>query len=94
MAESSSRHFYSTEEALDLVLEEELDVEGGGDGIFFPGSDDELGFIEEEVIDDDDYDDDDDDGGGGVDVDKECVDNDISAETKYEVHNYVIIIPQ
>ena len=64
-----------------MILSWKLDVEDSGDGIFFPGSDDELGFIEDEVIGDDD-DDDVDDG----DVDKEPVDNDISAETKYEVH--------
>ena len=36
-----------------LILSWKLEVEDGGDGIFFPGSDDELGFIEDDVIDDD-----------------------------------------
>ena len=53
MAEASSKALFTGEQVLDLIdSESEEDVEDGFDEIFFPGSDDELGFAEEEVEDD------------------------------------------
>ena len=48
MAEASSRALFTGEEVLHLL---ECDSDDGDcvDDIFFPGSDDELGFVEEEI---------------------------------------------
>ena len=55
MAEASSRALFTGAEVLDLRYAAESDDEDlredGVDGVFFPGSDDELGFVEEEVED-------------------------------------------
>ena len=48
MAEASSRALFTGEQVLDLIdSDNEEVVEDGFDEIFFPGSDDELGFAEE-----------------------------------------------
>ena len=50
MAEAPSRTLFTGEQVLDLI-----DSDGGEDfddamdEVFFPGSDDELGFVEEEI---------------------------------------------
>ena len=52
MAEAPSRTLFTGEQVLDLL---DSDVEEGYDGemdkVFFPGSDVELGFVEEEIED-------------------------------------------
>ena len=49
MAEAISRILFTGEQVLDLL---DSDVEDGEmDEVFFPGSDDELGFAEEEIED-------------------------------------------
>ena len=49
IAEASSRALFTGEQLLDLIdSDNEEDVEDGFDEIFFPGSDDELGFAEVE----------------------------------------------
>ena len=48
IAEASSRGLFTGEQVLDLIDSDNEDVEDGFDEIFFPGSDDELGFAEVE----------------------------------------------
>ena len=50
MAEAPSRTMFTGEEVLDLLDSDvEEDFDDGMDEVFFPGSDDELGFAEEEI---------------------------------------------
>ena len=49
MAEASSRDLFTGEQVFHLLDAADSDEEAFDDDIFFPGSDDELGFIEEEV---------------------------------------------
>ena len=53
MAEASSRALFTGAEVVHLLTNEdsndERDVYDGMDDVFFPGSDDELGFMEEEI---------------------------------------------
>lgn len=57
MAQGVSRELYTGEEVVRL-LDEDLEcdnLDGGLDEVFFPGSDDELGFLEEEIEADEEY---------------------------------------
>ena len=51
MAEGPSRTLFTGEQVLDLIDSEIEDFDDGMDEVFFPGSDDELGFAEEEIED-------------------------------------------
>ena len=55
MAEAPSRALFTGEQVLGLLdsdnSDNEEDFDDGMDDDFFPGSDDELGFLEEEVED-------------------------------------------
>ena len=55
MAEAPSRALFTREQVLGLLdsdnSDNEEDFDDGMDDVFFPGSDDELGFLEEEVED-------------------------------------------
>ena len=52
MAEAPSRTLFTGEQVLDLLDSDvEDDYDGEMDEVFFPGSDDELGFVEEEIED-------------------------------------------
>ena len=52
MAEAPSRALFTGEQVLGLLdSDNEEDFDDGMDDVFFPGSDDELGFLEEEVED-------------------------------------------
>ena len=51
MAEASSRGLFTGEQVLHLLDAADSDEEAFDNNVFFPGSDDELGFIEEEVED-------------------------------------------
>ena len=50
MAEASSKALFTGDQVLDLLdSDTEEDFDDGMDEVFFPGSDDELGFVEEEI---------------------------------------------
>ena len=49
MAEASSRALFTGEQVLHLLDNDSDDDGDCVDDVFFPGSDDELGFVEEEV---------------------------------------------
>ena len=51
MAEGPSRTLFTGEQVLDLIDSDIEDFDDGMDEVFFPGSDDELGFAEEEIED-------------------------------------------
>lgn len=51
MAEAPSRTLFTGEQVLNLLDSDVEDYDGEIDEVFFPGSDDELGFAEEEMED-------------------------------------------
>ena len=51
MAEAPSRTLFTGQQVLDLIDSDAEDFDDAMDEVFFPGSDDELGFVEEEIDD-------------------------------------------
>ena len=49
MAEASSNALFTGDQGLDLLDSDTEDFDDGMDDVFFPGSDNELGFVEEEI---------------------------------------------
>ena len=49
MAEAPSKALFTGDQVLDLLDSDTEDFDDGTDEVFFPGSDDELGFVEEEI---------------------------------------------
>lgn len=58
MAQGAARGLYTGDEVVRLFNDEDFegdDFDDGLDEVFFPGSDDELGFLEEEIEADEEY---------------------------------------
>ena len=58
MAQGAARGLYTGDEVVRLLNDEDFeddDFDDGLDEVFFPGSDDELGFLEEEIEADEEY---------------------------------------